>query len=343
MNNQNEINLINFFTRNKGLTRAQQARFATLVARDCMGFKPENSPIFDRYYDRKYEEFNAVRKKYSPLITADFFLLFNKPSGLKFLTHNFDPGVDSSMNEIIKRTDNILDEWIGKIPEGLEKLIRGYVRGGYWIDYLGDVHKFSLSSEIVKTWITSNPGLHPIISSEFEKDVQDFRKTIRLVQPNLQYIVEDLLENDNRYQNICLEQKGLNRADFYTNVLILKSILNDILKDIVQRDTNAKISIKLERGLETPYRTFNIFITHQYSVANAFEDVKNKLLGGGGAFYNIFKKCIGYCDWTIEAFFDDEPRRWRLIESFKKEEFEKIDGESPEVFTHKLTFYKRIE
>lgn len=42
MINQDEINLINFFTHNKNLTRAQRERFASLVARDMDGFKPSN-------------------------------------------------------------------------------------------------------------------------------------------------------------------------------------------------------------------------------------------------------------------------------------------------------------
>ena len=42
MINQDEINLVNFFTHNKNLTRAQRERFASLVARDMDGFKPLN-------------------------------------------------------------------------------------------------------------------------------------------------------------------------------------------------------------------------------------------------------------------------------------------------------------
>lgn len=340
---QEIINLIKFFTQNKRLSKQEQDRFMRLLARDITGFDPEIKTFIDRNREHQHEEFDKERAKYSPLVTADFLSLFNKPSGLKFLTHNFDPETSPSLSVIIDRTNKILSEWSGKIPEGLEKLIKGYVNNGYWIDYLGRTHKFSLSSEVVINWMALNHGLHPIIATDFEEEIQDFRKTIRLVQPNLQYIVEDLVKKDNRFQNIKFEQNDLNRADFYTNVLILKSILNDILKDIEQRDKNATISIRLERGLESPYRTFNIIITHFESMANSFEDVKNKLIGGGGALYGILQKCVGYCDWTIEGVFDDQPRRWRLISSFNRQEFEIIEGDALEGFTHKLTFYKRIE
>ena len=65
MKNQDEINLINFFTRNKSLTRAQRARFASLVARDIGGFEPSDISNKDMGNLQEFETDDEIRDIFS--------------------------------------------------------------------------------------------------------------------------------------------------------------------------------------------------------------------------------------------------------------------------------------
>ena len=65
MKNQDEINLINFFTRNKSLTRAQRARFASLVARDIGGFEPSDISNKDMGNLQEFETNDEMRDVFS--------------------------------------------------------------------------------------------------------------------------------------------------------------------------------------------------------------------------------------------------------------------------------------
>lgn len=338
MKNQDEINLINFFTHNKNLTRAQRERFASLVARDMDGFKPSN--ISNDMGN--LQEFESERTKFNPLITADFLSLFGAPSGFKFLTHDFDPNSDMSMPRLLKQVNNIIKEWKDKIPESLHVLMTSFVQKGGWIDFKGDKHKLFLEGDNVKKWCSENPKLNPIISNEFGAEIQDFRNTVRLSQPELEGRLNDVIKSNDLLAELNIKTEKLNRADFYTNVLVLKKILRAILRDIAQRNQQANIKIELVREIyNNSYRTYIIRIKHIDSRANDFEEVKKKLYSKGGALYNIFESCIGYCDWSIEATFEDCPKRWNIINHTQHDEFQDID--TPDGFTHILTFFKKID
>lgn len=338
MKNQDEINLINFFTCNKSLTRAQRARFASLVARDIGGFEPSNiSKDME-----SLQEFEVERTKFNPLITADFLSLFGAPSGLKFLTHDFDPNSDMSMPRLLKQVNSIIKEWKDKIPESLRILMTSFIKKGDWIDFKGKKHKLFLEGDDVTKWCSENPKLNPIISNEFGLQIQDFRNTVRLSQPKLENILNDVIKSNNILADLKVKTEKLNRADFYTNVLVLRKILRAILLDIAQRNQQSNIKIEFVREVyDNSYRTCNIRIKHLDSIANDFEEVKKKLYSKGGALYGIFESCIGYCDWSIEATFEDNPKRWNVINHTQQDEFQDID--TPEGFTHILTFFKKID
>lgn len=339
MKNQDEINLINFFTRNKHLTRAQRARFASLVARDIEGFRLSK---ISNNNGHKFQEFVSIRTKFNPLSTADFLSLFGAPSGLKFLTHDFDPNSDMSMHRLLKQVNNIIKEWKDKIPESLHKLMTSFVQKGGWIDFKGDKHMLFLEGDNVKKWCSENPKLNPIISNEFGTQIQDFRNTVRLSQPKLECLLKEVIESNDYLANLNIKTKNLNRADFYTNVLVLRKILRAILRDIAQRNLHADVNIEFVRGIyNNSYRTCIISIKHIDSIAGDFEEVKNKLYSKGGALYSVFESCIGYCDWSIEATFENNPKRWNIINHTQQEEFQDID--TPNGFTHILTLFKKID
>lgn len=339
MKNQDEINLINFFMRNKGLTRTQRVRLVSLIARDMGGFKPLN--IYSNV-DRNLQEFETERTRFNPMITADFLSLFGAPSGLKFLTHDFDPNSEMSVSRLLKQANNIIKEWKDKIPESLRILMVSFIQKGDWIDFKGDKHKLFLESDDVTKWCSENPKLNPVISNEFGPQIQDFRNTVRLSLPKLEDVLNEAIKSNDRLAELNIKTEKLNRADFYTNVLVLRKILRTILLDIAQRNKQANIKIEFVREIyDNSYRTCIIRITHLDSIANDFEEVKKKLYSKGGALYNIFKSCIGYCDWSIEAMFEDSPKKWNIINHSQQEEFQDID--TPDGFTHILTFFKKID
>lgn len=339
MKNNNTLNLINFFTRHKDLSRAQKARFNALVARDLNGFTSSSATLD---HGKSSQEFEIERKKFDPLITADFLSLFGAPSGLKFLTHDFDPNSDMSMPQLLKQVNIIITKWKDKIPESLRNLILSFVQKGDWIDFRGNKHKLCLKSNNVSKWCSENPRLNPIISNEFGPQIQDFRNTVRLSQPKLEDTLHEVIKSNDSLAKLNIKTEKLNRADFYTNVLVFRKILRAILLDIAQRNPQADINIDFIRDVyNNSYRTCIIRVKHIGSIANDFEEVKNKLYSKGGALYNIFESCIGYCDWSIEATFEDHPKRWNIINHTKQDEFQDID--TPAGFTHILTFFRKID
>lgn len=337
MDYQEEINLINFFTRNKNLTRGQRIRFEHLLARDINGFQPKRQNI----ENHNHEQFDKERNYFNPLTTAEFLSLLGARRGLKYLTHDFQPDSDMTMEVLIDQVKSVLEEWYGKIPKSLYLLIKGFVFGEKWLNCYGKEQRFFLSSDQMKAWYVSNPKSNPIISTEHERFIQDFRSTVRLSKPQLDELVAEISNN----KNIQLTTKDLQKADFYTNVFYLRRIINWVINDVIQRERNPKISISYERSSLDDIRRCSIKIVHHDSEANLFDDVWKKVTSdhGGGSLRELLQLCVGYCDWTIDANFEDVSKRWRIINHTDNPEFEDLDNEKPEGFTHIFTFYKKLD
>ena len=287
------------------------------------------------------DDFSSIRKRHNPIVTAEFLSLFNNPSGLKFLTHDFDPDSGITMADVVDNSKKILNEYNHRIPGSLYNLLNGFISGNEWISFVGKKYSIFLESDEMQSWIIRNPGLHPIISNEFGEVVQAFRNTVRLPKPRLSKIIYYLSLNKSIASlEIC--NSNLDRADFYTNVWILMNhIIRPILADIAQRDKNAKVNISYDRSTMADFRLCTIRIEHSGSEANSFEDVRSKLTHGGGALYRLFKSCCGYCDWSIEANFEGETKRWRILDSLGLPEIENLAPEEVNGFTHVLTFYRK--
>lgn len=102
MNNQNEINLINFFTRNKGLTRAQQARFAKLMARDCTDVGGNLNKNKENNEETVKMNLKRIRQSHSPKKMIDFLSLFSRDDRFKWFTHKWDMSVPFDIEGMIK-------------------------------------------------------------------------------------------------------------------------------------------------------------------------------------------------------------------------------------------------
>lgn len=288
--------------------------------------------------------YENYRKKHRPDITANLLSLMSAPNGLKFLTHDFDPNSDMTMSIVIDKANEIIhsDEYRFKIPGSLYLLFNGFINGDKWTDYKRALHSFYLKSDRLTNWFLQSPNLHPIASDELGDEINSFRNTIRVSKPNLDSIFRLLLSNNTKFSNFKVKTDKLDKADFYTNVFWMTfMIFKKILFDISQRNTNAEISIKYERSTWQEYRLCSVRITHLGSEANPFDETKMKLLDSGGALFNIMSSCVGYCDWTVEANFEGEFKRWRILNFRNLPEEENLDETEVEGFSHIFTFYKK--
>ncbi|MBD5186665.1 MAG: hypothetical protein HDS80_03580 [Bacteroidales bacterium] len=315
---------------------------------------PELSKKFDKCMDSivvsevnssPKETLEEIRKKHTPGITAKFLSQFEVPSGLKFLTHNFDPDSNMTMATVIKQVSSIISsqEYNYKLPGSLYGLIINFIRGEKkWLDYNNESHSTNLSSGGLKNWIDSNPTLHPITSPQYGNEIQAFRRTVRIAKPVLPELISSLINKITSLQNLQIKTEKLDKADFYTNVnRLIHFIIGNVLSDIAQRNSSAEVLISYQRSSWNEIRLHKILITHIDSEANPFEDVQKKICSGGGALYELAKNCQGYCDWAVEANFEGEYKRWRILSAQNLPEIEIIDKNEVKGFTHIFTFYKQ--
>lgn len=309
---------------------------------------------FDACMDKTYVNINEsghdkidlskIREQHNPGLTAEFMSLFGVPSGLKFLTHDFNPDSNITMATVIEQTRSILSspKYNFKLPKSLYALMINFLNGEKnWLDYNNAYHTANLNSGELKSWIDSNPTLHPISSPQFGNEIQDFRKTVRISKPILSELIATFIRKTTGLGNLQIKTENLDKADFYTNVnRLIYLIIGKVLKDIAQRNSAAEAVISYQRSSWNEYRLCKIVITHIDSEANPFDDVQKKLLSGGGALYELAKNCQGYCDWTVEANFEGEYKRWRILSFQNLPEVETIEKNEIKGFTHIFTFYK---
>jgi hypothetical protein len=248
------------------------------------------------------------------------------------------------MQQMINHVQSIIDKMHFNYPGSLYELLNNFVNGGKWIDSVGKEHVTYLKSpEMMKEYELNPAGTHIIKSTEFRDEVLAFRNTIRLERENLPKLIDTIVGRKSYFKLLRIEKESLDKADFYTNVYNLGQIIEDVLSDIQQRESDAEVLISYDRESDYAYRLCKIKITHKGSEANEFSAVQSKVKTEGGAMFNLLKRCIGYCDWTIEAKFEDGNKRWRVLDSTQSKEVEDLEASSVMGFSHIFTFYKIIE
>ena len=330
-----------------------QIEFICYIA-NRVGSSPELSNIMDKCVDMigstpisnitSKENLDVIRKKHNPGTTAQFLSLFGDPNGFKFLTHDFDPDSEITMASIIKQARSILSskKYYYKLPVSLYALMANFLSGEKsWYDYSNTLHKANLTTGGLKKWIDSHPTLHPISSPEYGCEIQDFRNTVRVSKPRLLNLITSFVDKNSTIQNLRITTEKLDKADFYTNVnRLINFIIGKVLFDIAQRNSTAEVRISYDRSIWNEYRLCKIIITHVDSEANPLFDIQKKCISGGGALFELAKNCQGYCDWAIEANFEGEYKRWRILSAQNLPEVESVDKSEIDGFTHIFTFYK---
>ncbi len=332
---------IYFITHNKELTRKQQAKRDRLFTRDCVSSTEECG--YKEKASSNNKKVGNMDLQYNPKNTASFLALFNSPKGFKFLTHDFDPDSTVDFKKFMQQTLEVFKDETKKspIPKSLYALMKTLLEGTdkEWVDYNGTKHKFTYNSPKLREWVDINNGLHPLNDENFAKEIHTFRKTIRLVKPGLQDMVNELSSN---FHSLDIESQGLDKADFYTYVRMLKNGIKRILEDMSRYAGRCpKVKIKYNRIFGDEYNVRIITITQLGSFSTSLEDALQKYRNGGGAFNEIRKCFDGYCNWSVETKWDDKPLRWNVLNDAGAEEIEDIAGESVEGFTHTLTYYSK--
>jgi hypothetical protein len=342
-----QLEFISYMKSNSHLTKVQADKLNSLIARDS---KPTQAPSKS---NSSLITFEGIRQKHQPQATADFYALFGVPSGLKFLTHDFDPDSEMTMEKLLMQVQQIIAKHKNSCPPSTYLLLNYFIGGSNnadnlggeqlvehkWLDYQGQEH--TMNWQMMMPWGHLHPGLHPVNSPEYNPEIQIFRNTVRLERPHLQNLIQSLL-NDPVLKTLDVHMDAVDKADFYTNVFYLRQILLRVLKDIAQRDDRAKVSISYHRSALQAYRLCQIRVTHEGSVANEFNDVRTKLQKSGGAMFGLMKCCQSYCDWTVEAAFEDGGRRWRILDSTQQPEVENLSDQEVSGFSHIFTFYKKV-
>jgi len=285
------------------------------------------------------ENGSEKERKHAPKDTASFLSLFNDPKGFKFLTHDFDPESQMPMESFLAQVRDTFRVSARKytIPPSLFALMDVFINGGVerkWKDAEGVSHEENYASP---SWIDlakSNPNVHLINDNSCGPTIQAFRRTIRLVKPALNDIVKNL---NAKHPDFEIKTKSLERADFYTNVAYLEKGVERILKDMSQYQDFLNISITYKK--DTDKRI--IRITQEESKTSNIEEVLKKFKNGGGAFNEISKVLRGYCNWSVEALWDEVPKRWNILNDSDAPEVEDIDASGITGFTHVLTYYSK--
>ena len=325
-----------YMIHSKSLTREQQTKRDKLLVR---GMITQNGSSEEKKSSKK-EKKQII---HSPKDTAILLSLFNRRYGLKYLTHNYDKA-NMTYDEMLKNAKSIFEEnKKGKnLPSSLIALINNFMYGKEWLDVNGKKCVDGYGNPLWLSWSLKNGDSHPITDiGGMEKTIQRFRHTIRIVAPDLDKLTRDITA---KYPSLKVSMVNLDKADFYTNVFVLKSRLAEMIKDMYEHENQQydRIEIVYEPDVSEDFFIHRLRITQFGSFSTLpIEAVLRKYKSTGGFFYENAEKLQGYCNWSVESLWDGKPFRWNILNDTVATEIESIDINAVKGFTHILTFYQK--
>lgn len=298
-----------------------------------------------------HNEVPSIKKEFAhhPKDTASFLSLFNDPNGFKFLTHDFDPDSDMDYERFMEQVRNCFIYTTSKyvIPKKLWVTLRAFIFGEFrgrrllWRDFENKVQEENYSSKKWSDWAKKNPGVHLLSNDQFAQTILRFRSSIRLVKPVLVDIVKRQIDT---HPNLSITAEGLEKADFYTYVWNIEIGIKRILDDMSRYSSKTpNVRISFERKYSDDYSSRIIKITQIDSVSSSLDDVIARFHSseGAGAFNEIKKVFLGYCNWSVETLWDGRPQRWNILTDEDVPEVENMSDTNIAGFTHVLTYYSK--
>ena len=313
MNNQDEINLINFFTHNKNLTRAQRERFASLVARDLI------------HSDTKVEKNEEVVTYYhSPKKMIEFLSLFSRDDRFKWFTHKWDMSKSFSIKEM-RMQQRVTRKMLNNMVYSPGLIVNEQTYNQVWNfinleeQRIGRPNKWKNTEfenisygwhSIVKL-CSENPNV-PVEHLKLENGRQ-FKDYIRMFKSTIEFRT-DLREED-RFSELIW--KNINSAlpkDFkveytsnfnnigydlniYCDVLGILSALQIICNWIVRHKSKSS-EVYVDLISEDEY--YILKINHKGSFLNNIEKLENP----SGDLDELRKRLFSVCDFSMEGDFN---------------------------------------
>lgn len=310
MSNQNEINLINFFIRNKGLSRVQLARFASLVARDSTNINIEVNTNENLRNE-------ILTQNHSPKKMIEFLSLFSRDDRFKWFTHTWDMREPFDINEFIKelkKNKTILKD----MAYGEGSVINQKTYNHVWNFINFDNFKYKWKNtdfdNIPYGWhsivelSTQNPDV-PVESLVLHNGHQ-FKDYVRMFKSTIEFRTD--LKDDDRFSELIWKNiKAALPKDFkirfseeydeigydlniYCDVIAIITALRQICNWIIQfKSRSSEVFIDLNRGKN--YYILSIIHKNSY-----FSNV-NKLEHPSGDLNTLRESLFSVCDLTMRG------------------------------------------
>lgn len=341
-----KYDFIKLMLQNRNLSVNDKKRLLLLATREIERADVSLNP---KEREQKKDEGKEDEKKIIPAVhapknTAEILSLFNRRDGFKYLTHNYDNS-NLCLNEMLIHVKKVFEEnKRGKnLPNSLLALLNNFINGKEWWDATGKKYSDGFGNPSWIEWSLKNEGKHPITDiGGMEKTIQHFRHTVRVVAPDLEQIVKRIAE---KFPSLLVKLSNLDKADFYTNVFVLRSRLTDIFKDINDHagQEYKEIHVEYIPDISGEYFLHHIRITQvgSFSTLSIETVIRKYKSSGGGFFYENAEKLKGYCNWSVESLWDGKPFRWNILDDTGAEIIEQIDTKDVIGFSHLLTFYQK--
>lgn len=293
-----------------------------------------------------------LRANHMPIALAAFFKQFDKPDGLKHLTHGEIgdiPTFPLRLNKIEESFKRCLEDFGNnglKLRENVINQISAYMWGTdvsqsrkiYWSDNDGNSHDESLYSKEWNEWITNNPKCNPFDRSNYEpfrKLPEKFKKSLKVDFDFTQYIERAFNDSDELKiipYEIRIADNISERVTFYHYGLLPKIIrifcMESFSKVEEKKWESEKIIFSLsqtETGVKYAPKVVELRITNTAAAGNAlnWEALSSSLKGSIG---NLAELCTGCCDFAIESLNESgSGTRYNILSSKKFEDFYSIN------------------
>lgn len=274
---------------------------------------------------------------------ATFLNLFSQKEGLKFLTHEFEPGFD--FLKYLYRCQRLIASKQADlfIKESLFELVRGFLLGPEWVDYKGDPHTFFISSEESLAYY-ENTGKHPLNNKVFEeKEIDAFRNSIRFRSGQLDLFLREMKQKYESEFKIIIPE-NMKGADMYVETRAIRSVIDLILNSMAEYSAHPRIVFSyFEEPLEDKRIKSTLSVTQvgSFPKHSLQRDMSRLSQGDGGTFGTIRGQLQGLCEWAICSKWPDceTPERWRILRN--ETEPELAPASVAEGFTHTISIFHK--
>ncbi len=371
--NRDIQDFVYFMIHSKSLTRGQQAKRDTLLAKDLI--RPQMDTSTSKTIEEDWvQPDNRICEFHEPQKVYEFLHKFTiNNTALKYTTHFWDKNFETGEYKY-KKLGDFKSDYMKEIdgfdyrtfkPKHLGLIVKNFLDPDENINYSWSEHKLKIGyNSFVGEWMVANPGLQPASMPiyEFPKYLQPnglvsgkvlsyFSDVIDIFKHCIEYRDNDLYISFRRIfksADHIIDKEALNTIrgrSIYTDTELVNEALRIIAGNIFQRPMFPKLKISCNSASRGDNKIIQLRILQVGSFSN--RDINDEKLKGKseeGVFYSIKEKLRNLCDFSVESNFriGNEIRHCRinyLSSVGTTEDYEFIDNQECEGFTYILTFY----